>query len=544
MAEQTHVALCQTNPILGDLSGNVAEILSQYQTLCRRHDLVVFPELAITGYPPEDLVLLPAFQQQAQAALEQLAAATAGQMGAMLVGGLQVVDGKIYNAAYLLESGEIRHVAQKHYLPNTGVFDEMRVFAAGPVPQGFSWRGRQWAFLICEDMWHPELFAQLGAQGVEIAVVINGSPYEVGKPAIREALAQQAASHGMAILYCNMVGGQDELVFDGASFAMNASGELVHRLASFRVDSASYSLSKRRLEAHDASHALPTHEAGIYAAVCLGLRDYIEKNGAGGVILGLSGGIDSALVACMAVDALGPERVRTVMLTSPYTSAESVEDAAIIAERLGVRHDVLAIHDAMQAMQAMLIPLPEPLTPLALENIQSRLRGQALMALSNSCGWWLLSTGNKSEMAVGYATIYGDMCGAFNPLKDIYKTQVYALAHWRNAAQKSGRGPAGPVIPAHVLTRPPSAELRDNQTDQDSLPDYERLDAMLHGLVEERVSAEVLYGRHYSRAELEKVVNLLKNSEFKRRQAPIGPKITPLGFGRDRRVPITHRFIF
>lgn len=546
MPEQMHIALCQINPTLGDLEGNEALILLHYRKLCRRHDLVVFPELALLGYPPEDLVLIPSFQQACHAALLRLAEATVGQMGAMLVGGLHMEDGQLYNAAFLLESGQIRHVARKHFLPNSGVFDEQRVFAAGPLPDVVPWRGRQMAFLVCEDMWHPEIFTKLAAQNVEIVIVINGSPFEDGKQVIREHLAQNAAkTHGMSLLYCNMYGGQDELVFDGMSFAANASGEIIHRLAAFREDTASYSVGKRRLEAHDPTYETPARPESLYAAMTLGLRDYIDKNQASGVVLGLSGGIDSVLVACLAVDALGAARVRTVMLTSPYTSSISVEDAATLAQTLGVRHEVISIEPGMQAMQGMLEGLTQPMSPLALENIQSRLRGLALMAISNSSGELLLSTGNKSELAVGYATLYGDMCGAYNPLKDLYKTDVYLVAEWRNAHQVAGgKGPSGVVIPERVLKRAPTAELRPDQTDAQSLPPYDRLDAILKALVEGRASVEDLYAGYYHREEVARVAKLLQLSEFKRRQAPPGPKLTSLSFGKDRRFPLTQRFKF
>ena len=540
-----HIALCQINPTVGDLEGNVATILKDYKSLARRHDLVMFPELAIIGYPPEDLVLMPAFQQAAMAAVQTLADATVGQMGAMLVGGLQVEGETLYNAAFLLESGNIHTIARKHFLPNSGVFDEVRVFTPGPIPQVLAWRGHRIALLICEDMWHPEIFPHLAAQQCTLALVINGSPFEAGKQAIRERLAcDAAAQHSMALMYLNMVGGQDELVFDGGSFAVNARGEVVHRMASFVSDSASYSVG-RRVEAHDPDHAVPIWEESVYAAVTLGLRDYVEKNGFPGVLLGLSGGVDSALVAALAVDALGPPRVHAYMLASPYTSAMSHEDAATLAAQLGIAYDTLSIEPGMQAVQTMLADIPGGLTPLAQENLQSRLRGMTLMALSNSTGHLLLSTGNKSEMGTGYATLYGDMCGAFNPLKDIYKTEVYRLCAWRNAHRAAGaKGPGGAIIPERILTRAPSAELREDQTDQDSLPPYERLDVMLKGLVEGRASITQLQAAKYSFDETEKVGKLLLQSEYKRRQAPPGPKVSAMSFGRDRRFPLTNRFKF
>jgi NAD+ synthase len=546
MPEPTHIALCQINPTVGDLAGNNALILKHYRTLAPTHDLVVFPELALLGYPPEDLVLMPGFQQAAQDALATLVEATAGQGAALLVGGLQVKEDTLYNAAFLLEGGAVRHIARKHFLPNSGVFDEMRVFAPGPLPAVVAWRGCRLAFLVCEDMWHPEIFPGLAAQGCEAVLVINGSPFEAGKQAIRKQLATDAATrHGLAIFYLNMVGGQDELVFDGQSFAMNAKGEVVHRLAAFAEDTASYTFADDRIEAHSPSHPTPGWDESVYAAVTLGLRDYVEKNGAPGVLLGLSGGVDSALAACIAVDALGPGRVRSVMLASPYTAAISHEDAAAVAKNLGIRHETLAIAPGMQAVDAMLAGLPEGVSPLAQENLQSRLRGLTLMAISNSTGYLLISTGNKSEMATGYATLYGDMCGAFNPLKDIYKTEIYALCRWRNAQRwKRGLGPAGAVLPERVLTRAPSAELRDNQTDQDSLPPYDRLDAMLRLLIEGRQASQDLLTAGFSFDEVARTTHLLRLSEYKRRQAPPGPKISPLSFGRDRRFPVTNRFKF
>ena len=540
------IALCQINPIVGDLAGNAALILARYRELAATHDLVVVPELALIGYPPEDLVLMPAFQEAAARALQELAAATRGQGAALLVGSLHMDAAGLHNAAFLLEDGAVRHVADKHFLPNSGVFDEMRVFTPGPLPQVVTWRGHRLALLICEDLWHPEIFPHLAAQGAELAIVINGSPFEADKQPIRESLAQEAAqSHGMAFLYVNLVGGQDELVFDGLSFAVNARGEVIHRMTAFVPDTASYRFDAQGLAALSPDHPVPDWETRVYAAVTLGLRDYVEKNGAPGVLLGLSGGVDSALVACLAVDALGPARVRSLMLASPYTADISREDAAALAQALGIRHEELSIAPGMATVDTMLAGLPEPLSPLALENLQSRLRGLSLMAMSNSTGWLLLSTGNKSEMATGYATLYGDMCGAFNPLKDLYKQQVYRLSHWRNAAHwAAGLGPAGPLMPERILTRAPSAELRANQTDQDSLPPYDCLDAILHGLVEERLGTEALLKRGHRRDEIEKVATLLRLSEYKRRQAPPGPKISGLSFGRDRRHPLTQRFKF
>lgn len=525
------IRLAQINPTVGDIPGNAARIRAAYaEGKAAGAGLVVLPELCITGYPPEDLVFTPAFRRDAMRAAEELAALTAGDAPAMLVGCVwENPDSKLYNAALLLDDGDIRHIHRKHHLPNEGVFDEKRLFTAGELPEAVLWRGMRLGVLICEDLWQKEAPEHLAAQKPDGILCVNASPFELGKQERREARALEvAALAGCPLYYLNMVGGQDELVFDGGSFAVGADGRVTARMALFKEDSGFGSQgSEFRIQNSEL----------LYRAMTLGLRDYVEKNGFPGVVIGLSGGIDSALTACVCVDALGAGRVHCVMLPSPYTLEMSMEDAALLAGRLGVRYDIVPIAEGMEAAERMLEWLDGVPSAAAFENIQSRLRGLLLMAISNSTGNLLITTGNKSEMATGYATLYGDMCGAFSVLKDVYKTEVFALARWRNT--QGGEA----VIPERSITRPPSAELHENQLDEDTLPPYELLDKILFHLIEERLSAEETAAKGIDRATAEKVARLLYASEYKRRQSPPGVKLSGTAFGRDRRFPLTNGFM-
>jgi NAD+ synthase len=550
------IAIAQTNPTVGDIRGNVARIrAARADAAAARADLVVYSELVVVGYPPEDLVLKHALQDEARRAVEELASDTADGGPALIVGAPWVDRDRLYNAMLLLRGGGIVTARYKHDLPNYGVFDEKRVFAAGPVPgpMAFPLSGGgdqvRLGGMVCEDVWTGDLAEGLEESGAEILIVPNGSPFEHDKQDVRLNLAvARVTETGLPLIYCNQVGGQDELVFDGASFALNADRRLVAQAKAFEEDllltrwrrgaDGAWACIEGRIDA-----AVEGLDA-IYRAMCLGLRDYVDKNRFPGVVLGLSGGIDSALSAAVAVDALGPERVHAVMMPSRYTSAASNEDAQAVADALGIRLDSIPIEPAVCAFGTMLEPIFAGRPPdITEENLQARIRGVLLMALSNKLGSMVLTTGNKSEMSVGYATLYGDMCGGYSVLKDVYKTTVFALARWRNQQLPArARGPAGTVIPERIIVRPPSAELRANQTDQDSLPPYDELDAILQGLIEQDLSARELVANGHDPAVVRRVSNLLDLAEYKRRQAPPGVKITRKAFGRDRRYPITNAF--
>jgi NAD+ synthase len=518
------IAVAQLNPTVGDVAGNLA-LVRQARAAVPNADLLVTTELVVSGYPPEDLVLRPGFLDRIHGAVETLAGET-GSGPAILLGTPWRVEGAVYNAVLLLEGGRIAEMRLKHHLPNYGVFDEKRVFAAGDLPQPVTFRGYKLGIVICEDMWLPDVAAALAQDGAQILIVPNGSPYEAGKSHLRAAYARQrVAETGLPLLYVNQVGGQDELVFDGASFVVD--GDVVTPIApAFESALVEIKFQGQTLRPHDLPIIrLPQGEEEIYGALVLGLRDYVNKNGFPGVILGLSGGIDSALAAAIAVDALGPARVRAVMMPSPYTSPESLEDADDCARLLGIPLDTISIIPGMAAMETMVQDLPG----ITGENIQSRLRGMTLMALSNRDGAMVLSTGNKSELAVGYATLYGDMCGGFAVLKDVYKTEVFALARWRNTQ--------GAVMPERVITKSPSAELKPNQTDQDTLPPYDVLDAILDGLIEHQGDVA-----GHDPALVSRIWKMLDRAEYKRRQSPPGVKITQRAFGKERRMPITNGY--
>lgn len=551
MTDQLSIALAQINPTVGDLPGNARRVrAARDEAAARGADLVVYPELCVAGYPPEDLVLKPFFIDKVAETVAELAADTADGGPALLVGAPWRVDGRLYNAALLLDGGRVAAVTLKYDLPNYGVFDEKRVFAAGPLPAPVAFRGLRLGVLICEDMWTPAVAAALAEQQADILVAPNGSPFETGKHGVRlELAAARARETGLPLIYVNQVCGQDELVFDGASFAVEADGTLAAQAPAF----AEYLLLTRWTRAatggewvcaEGEQHPQPDDLAAVYQALMLGLRDYVNKNRFPGVILGLSGGIDSALTAAIAVDALGADRVHGVMMPSPYTSRDSLEDAAESAELLDCRIDTIPIIPAMDAYNSMLAPAFAGRDPdITEENLQSRARGMVLMALSNKFGAMVLSTGNKSEVSVGYATLYGDMCGGYSVLKDVYKTTVYDLARWRNDNLPDGaRGPAGRVTPERVLTKAPTAELKPDQTDQDSLPPYDELDDILRCLVEAEMGVPEIVARGHAPATVDRVWRLLHIAEYKRRQACPGVKITSRLFGRDRRYPITNGF--
>jgi NAD+ synthase len=549
MTDRLVIALAQLDPTVGDIAANGARIrAARNEAAGMGADLVVASELVIPGYPPEDLVLRAAFQQAAREEVEKLARETGDGGPALLIGSLWCTGGLVHNAALLLDGGEVAATRLKYDLPNYGVFDEKRVFAPGPLPGPVNFRGVRLGVMVCEDMWGTEVTECLEESGAEILVVINGSPYVVDKWDTRLNLAvARVGESGLPLIYVNQVGGQDELVFDGSSFVLGADRTLMAQAPAWqecvlptvwqRGEAGWQCTLTDRSPPPDGLHS-------IYPAMVLGLKDYVEKNRFPGVIIGLSGGIDSALTAAVAVDALGADRVHCVMMPSPYTSADSLEDAARAAALLGVQLDEVSIEPAMGAFETMLKPLfgnrPPDTTE---ENIQARARGVSLMALSNKTGRMVLSTGNKSEMSVGYATLYGDMCGGFSVLKDVYKTTVFALSRWRNENRPQGAlGPEGRVIPERIITKPPSAELKPDQTDQDTLPPYDKLDAILHCLNERDMGIAATAAEGHDEALVRRVWHMLLGAEYKRRQAPPGVKITDRSFGRDRRYPITDAF--
>ena len=562
MADTLKIALAQLNPTMGDIPGNLALLRrARAEAAARGADLVIASEMAITGYPTEDLILKPMFLEAAEHALQDLARDTADGGPGMIVGGPWRQDptarpplyGKVFNTAYVLDGGKVTTHRTKHDLPNYGVFDEKRVFGAGPLPGPVNFRDVRLGVMVCEDMWKPDVSECLEESGAEILVVINGSPYEVDKTEERIQLAVQRVNEtSLPIVYVNQVGGQDELVFDGASFILNEDNGVACQLPAFveALEVTEWYRGPAGWTCNPAHREAP--ESGmepIYGALMLGLRDYVNKNRFPGVILGLSGGIDSALTAAIAVDALGPERVHTVMMPSPYTSQESLEDAAEAAGLMGIAIDSVSIEPAMRAFETMLQPLLNGYAPDAREgdtteeNIQARARGMTLMAISNKLGYMVLSTGNKSEVSVGYATLYGDMVGGFNVLKDLYKTMVFDLSRWRNQVLPKGAlGPAGRVIPERIITKPPSAELKPGQKDEDSLPPYPVLDDILKGLIEGEESVDVIVARGHDRDLVNRVWRMLEFAEYKRRQACPGVKITRRAFGKDRRYPITNAF--
>jgi len=543
------IALAQLNPVLGDVSGNAGKVrAARARAAFEGADLVVFSELFLSGYPPEDLVLKPAFQDACRAALDSLARETDDGGPAVLVGLPWVEDGKLYNAVALLDGGRIAAVRFKVDLPNYGPFDEKRVFASGPMPGPIVVRGVRVGVPICEDIWGEEVVECLAETGAEMLIVPNGSPFCRGKGDERFNIAAARVTESeLPLIYVNQVGGQDELVFDGASFVLQDDCALACQLPAFAetVALTRWSRADGVWRCADAPRELVVEgEKADYAACVLGLRDYVEKNGFPGVLLGLSGGIDSALCAAIAVDALGPDRVHCVMLPYRYTAQTSLDDAAACAQMLGVRYDILPIAAGVEGVEGALAPLFKGTEPgVTEENIQSRVRGTILMSISNKFGAMVVTTGNKSEMSVGYATLYGDMNGGFNPIKDLYKLEVYRLSRLRNGWKPdAAHGPDGMVIPEDIITRPPSAELRPDQTDQDSLPPYEVLDAILAELVEKETRVDEIVAMGHDCETVTRIERLLILAEYKRRQAAPGVKVTAKNFGRDRRYPIVNRY--
>lgn len=548
MTDSLKILIAQLNPVVGDINGNLALARDAHkEASVNGADLLVLSEMFILAYPTEDLVLKPSAVQLSMAAIRDLAKDTKDAPAILIGAPWWVERGKLYNSAVLLADGEIAGRYDKRELPNYGVFDEKRIFTPGEgEPPLFTVNGVTFGVAICEDIWYPRVPAMLHEAGAEMLIVPNGSPWRRTVVEERHTTFSAWRKTGVPYLFVNQVGGQDELVFDGSSYAVDFDGRENQLLGDFESGTAlvTYDPSTHRFAPEQETAQLTEGLEAEYRAAVLALGDYVNKNKFPGVVLGLSGGIDSALTAAMTVDALGPERVWCVMMPSKYTSSDSLEDAKLCAEALGVRYDIVNIRPGVNALDEMLGDLfagTEPNTTE--ENIQSRLRGVTLMALSNKFGHMVVTTGNKSEMAVGYATLYGDMCGGYNALKDFYKTEVFALSKWRNTkVPKGALGPAGEVIPERIITKPPSAELRDDQRDDDSLPPYEVLDDILRGLVDLEEDVDVILARGHDEATVRRIEHLLYIAEYKRRQAPPGVKVGGKNFGRDRRYPITNRF--
>ncbi|MEX1081960.1 MAG: NAD+ synthase [Halofilum sp. (in: g-proteobacteria)] len=537
------VALAQIDVLVGDVEGNAQRALEAASAAADAHGarLVVLPELSLLGYPPDDLLLRPDLPERIDRGLAVIADRLADSGVAVLVGAPQWQDDACYNSAVLLDGGERVAAVHKRCLPNYGVFDEKRYFAAGRDAGVATLDGHPIGILVCEDLWEPEPAAAVAAAGAEAILCINASPFHWGKHQERREVARDRVRvTGLPLIYLNQVGGQDDLVFDGDSFALNAAGEEVAALPALCEADGALALvggDIRRLPSGAGPEPRLEASAAIYRALVLAIRDYVDKNGFGGVFVGLSGGIDSALVLALAADALGPDRVGAALMPSRYTAQISVDDAADECRRLGVAYHTLSIEKPCAAFSEVLSEVFAGLEPdVTEENIQARARGLMLMALANKRNWIVLATGNKSEMAVGYATLYGDMAGGFAPLKDVSKIRVYELARWRNSQ--------GEVIPQRVIERPPTAELAEGQADTDNLPPYEVLDPILEALVERDDRVEDIVAAGYDEATVRKVAGMLLRSEYKRRQAAPGPKVSPRAFGRERRYPITSGYRF
>jgi NAD+ synthase len=548
MTKPVLIALAQLNAHLGNVDANVQRLTKARETAASQGaDIIVTPEMFLSGYPCDDLVLRADFMADVAAGIDRLTSITADGGPAIVIGAPCVEEGRIFNSVFVLENGNKVARRDKVNLPNYGVFDDKRNFTAGALPGPVMVRGLKIGFPICEDIWEQDVVECLEESGADLIVAINASPFDSGKleRRMQNAVARVVESQ-LPLVYVNMIGGQDELVYDGNSFAMNTGGKLAAHLPSFSESVTVITADKQAGAVVLAGQVTPPDSGleALYRGLCLGVRDYVNKNGFPGVVLGLSGGIDSALVAAIAVDALGAEAVHAVMMPSAYTSQASLDDAAALAKAFDIRLDTVPIVPAVEAMGDMLAAQFVGTQPgIAEENIQSRLRGLILMALSNKHGSMVLATGNKSEYAAGYSTLYGDMCGGYAPLKDVWKVDVFRLCDWRNENLPRGAaGPRGVVIPQAIIDKPPSAELRPDQKDTDSLPPYERLDAIMAALCEEMADIETIVERGFDRDEVVRASQLLFRAEYKRFQAAPGPKMTPIAFGRDRRLPLTSGF--
>ena len=548
MLTKLKIALAQLNPLVGDVSGNTKKLIDARSKLDNDIDILVAPELYISGYPIDDLVLRGDFLDLVEKELNNLAKITTDNKSAIVVGAPRKDGDSIRNSVFVMEKGEIISIKDKYELPNTGVFDEQRIFEKGPLENCVKIKGVNVGLPICEDIWKETVLKKLSQSGAEIIIAINASPFTISKHDERNDIAlSRAKETKLPIVYLNRTGGQDELIFDGSSFSLNHDGKKFSSLEEFKEDISIINFSKNsgKWTGYGNVKKNSSQSERLYKALVVGLRDYVKNNKFSGVVLGLSGGIDSALVAALATDAFGSKFVQAIMLPSPYTGEESLKDARDSATLLNIKYSNLKISEAMKVVDEILGDFKGPnfTAGITEENIQSRLRGLLLMALSNRYGYMVLATGNKSEYAVGYSTLYGDMCGGFAPIKDVWKTDVFKLCEWRNKNFSDlFKGPKGKVIPDNIIKKAPTAELRDNQKDTDSLPEYNVLDEILKGLVEEEISVEKIVKKGFDKEVVEKTAQLLAKSEYKRFQAAPGPKVTNKAFGRDRRFPLTSGF--
>ncbi len=548
MVTKLKIALAQLNPLVGDVIGNTKKLIDVRSKLDEDIDILVAPELYISGYPIDDLVLREDFLDLVEKEINNLAKITIDNKSAIIVGAPRKKAGAIRNSVFVIEKGEIISVKDKYELPNTGVFDEQRIFEKGVLENCVKIKGVNFGLPICEDIWKETVLKKLSQSGAEILIAINASPFTISKYDERNDVAlSRVKETKLPIVYLNRTGGQDELIFDGSSFSLNYDGKKFSSLEEFKEDISIINFSKNNGKwiGYGNLKENSSQSERLYKALVLGLRDYVKNNKFSGVVLGLSGGVDSALVAALATDAFGSKFVQAIMLPSPYTGEESLKDAKDVATLLNIKYSNLKISEAMKTVDEILGDFKGPnfTAGITEENIQSRLRGLLLMALSNRYGYMVLATGNKSEYAVGYSTLYGDMCGGFAPIKDVWKTDVFKLCEWRNKNFSDlFKGPKGKVIPNNIIKKEPTAELRDNQKDTDSLPEYNVLDEILKGLVEEEISVEKIVTKGFDRNVVEKTAKLLAKSEYKRFQAAPGPKVTNKAFGRDRRFPLTSGF--
>ena len=548
MDKKLKIALAQLNPLVGDVTGNVDKLITIRSGLSEDVDILVAPELYVSGYPIDDLVLREDFLTLVEKEIDKLKENTKDNKSAIIVGAPRKDKKSIKNSVFVIENGEIISIKDKYELPNTGVFDEQRIFKQGPLEDCVTIKDVKFGLPICEDIWEKTVLEKLSKSGAEIIIAINASPFTVSKIDEREKIASQRVKETkLPIVYLNRTGGQDELIFDGSSFALNHDGVKFYSSSEFKEETSEINFHKTNgkwLGNGNLNDSSSSSER-LYKALVLGLRDYVNNNKFPGVVLGLSGGVDSALVAAVATDAFGSELVQAIMLPSPFTGDESLNDAKDAAKLLNIKYSNLKISDAMKTIENVLGDFNGPVFKPGIteENIQSRLRGLILMALSNRYGYMVLATGNKSEYAVGYSTLYGDMCGGYAPIKDVWKTDVFKLCNWRNTNHSDlFKGPKGIVIPENIIKKAPTAELRDNQKDTDSLPEYNILDEILKGLVEDEISVEKIISKGFDRKIVERTAQLLARSEYKRFQAAPGPKVTNKAFGRDRRFPLTSGF--
>ncbi len=548
MKHNLKIALAQLNPLVGDVIRNVDKLIKIRSELDDEVDIIVAPELYISGYPIDDLVLRDDFLILVEKQIEKLAKVTKDNKSAIIIGAPRKDNKFIKNSVFVLEDGKILTLRDKYELPNTGVFDEQRIFEPGSLSGPANIKGVKIGLPICEDIWEENVLECLAESGAEIILAINASPYTMTKKDERFTVSvARVHETKLPLIYLNRIGGQDELIFDGSSFGLNANGNLFFSLLDFQEQVSIIDFFYKNNKWIGKGHIQKTSSKieGLYKALVLGLRDYVKNNEFPGVLLGMSGGIDSALVAAIATDALGPKLVQAVMLPSPFTSNTSLNDAKTTVDLLGIKYSILKINDGMKIIETILNGFDGPkfLPGITEENIQSRLRGLMLMALSNRFGQMVLATGNKSEYAVGYATLYGDMCGGYAPIKDVWKTDVFELCKWRNNNFCNGfLGPNRKVMSDNIIIKAPSAELKDNQKDTDSLPDYKILDEILKSLIEKELSVEKITSFGFERKTVEKITKLLAKSEYKRFQAAPGPKVTSKAFGRDRRFPLTSGF--